>query len=67
MRSSLQRRVLHWHRIIENHHHAVTGIAFERPAILDDLLANGSVVFAQQRYYVLRISAFGKPVKPFTS
>src|SRR6516164_2875895 len=60
----LQRRVLDWHRIVEHNHHAVTGIAFERSAILDDLLANCSVVFAQQRYYVLRVSAFSETSEP---
>ena len=30
---SLKRRALYWHWIIKDHHHAVTGIAFERAAI----------------------------------
>jgi hypothetical protein len=39
-------------------------VSFERAAVLDNLLANCSVVYAQQRYYVLRVGTFGDPVTP---
>ena len=43
----LERRVLYRHWIIEDHHHAVAGVAFERAAVLDDFLADCRVVVAQ--------------------
>ena len=45
---SLKRRVLDWHRIIEDHHHAVTSVSFERAVVLDDDFADGRMVVAQQ-------------------
>ena len=54
------RRVLHRDGIVENDHHAVTRIAFQRAAVLDDLLAYGSVVFTEQCDYVFRVGAFGE-------
>jgi hypothetical protein len=42
----LECRVLHWHRIVEDHHHTVTGIAFEGAAVSDDEFADGRVVVA---------------------
>ena len=56
----LQCRVLHCHWITEHDHHTVTSVAFERAAVFDDLLANGRVILAEQRYYVLRVCAFGE-------
>ena len=44
----LERRVLYWHRIVEDHHHAVTSVAFERAVVLDDDFADGRMVVAQQ-------------------
>jgi hypothetical protein len=43
---SLESRVLYWHWIIEDHHHAVTGIAFKRAVVFDDFLANRRMVVA---------------------
>ena len=57
---SLERRVLDWHWIIEDHHHPVTGVAFERAAVLNDLLANRRMIFAEQRDYIFRVGAFGE-------
>ena len=44
---SLERWVLYWHWIVEHHHHAVAGIAFERAAVLDDDFADCRMVVAQ--------------------
>ena len=60
----LERWVLDWNWIVEDHHYAVTSIAFERAAVLDDLLANGCVVFAEQRDYVFRVGAFSEAGEP---
>jgi hypothetical protein len=60
----LKRRVLHRDWIVEDHHHTVTGVAFERAAVFDDFLTNGRVVFAQQRYDVFRIGALSEPGEP---
>jgi hypothetical protein len=60
----LERWVLDWHGIVEHDHHTVTSVTFERTAVFDDLLANGRMVFTQQRHYVFRISAFGKTSEP---
>jgi hypothetical protein len=57
----LERGVLHWHWIIEDHHHPVTGIPFECAVVLDDDFANGRVVVAQQSHHVFGIRAFGEP------
>src|SRR5262249_56737032 len=39
----LERGVLDWHRIVEDHHHAVTGIArFLPPQVADLIVASGS-------------------------
>ena len=57
----LERRVLYWHWIIEDHHHAVTSIAFERAVVLDDDFADGRVVVAQQGHHVFRVGAFSEP------
>src|SRR5580704_13595412 len=51
----LKRRVLYWHWIVEHHHHAVTGVAFERAVVLDDDFANGCMIVAQQRHHVFRV------------
>ena len=32
----LKRRVLYWHWIIKDHHHAVPGVPFERAVVLDE-------------------------------
>src|SRR5262249_6524308 len=49
---------LHW--IIENHHHAVASVAFERAVVFDDDFADGRVVVAQQGHYVFSVSAFSE-------
>jgi hypothetical protein len=43
----LERRVLHGHRIVENDHHAIASVAFERAAVFDDDLPDRRVVVAQ--------------------
>ena len=60
----LERRVLDWHRIVEDHHHAVTGVAFERAVVLDDDFADGRMVVAQQGHHVFRVGAFGEAGEP---
>ena len=45
---SLKRRVLDWHWIVEDDHHAVTSVAFERAVVFDDDFADGRMVVAQQ-------------------
>ena len=42
----LERRVLYWHRIIEDDHHAIASVAFERAVVFDDDFADGRVVVA---------------------
>src|ERR1700719_133058 len=44
---SLERWVLHRHRIVEHYHHAVISIRFERTVVLDDDLADGRMVVAR--------------------
>ena len=56
----LECRVLDRNRIVEDDHHAVTGVTFERATVLDDLLANGRVVLAEQFHYVFRIGALSE-------
>ncbi len=60
----LKRRVLDRHRIVEDHHHAVTGIALERAAVSDDEFADSGVVVAQQGHHVFRVGALSEPCKP---
>jgi hypothetical protein len=43
---SLKRRVLHWHRIIQDDHHTVAGVTFERAVVLDDDFADSRMVVA---------------------
>jgi hypothetical protein len=57
----LKRRVLYWHWIVEDHHHTVASVAFERTVVLDDDFADGRMVVAQQGHHVFGIGAFGKP------
>ena len=57
----LQRWVLHWHRIVEDHHHPVASVPFERAVVLDDDFADGGMVIAQQSHDVFRIGAFSEP------
>jgi hypothetical protein len=45
---SLERRVIYWDWIVEDDHHAVTGVAFERAAVFDDNFADCRMVVAQQ-------------------
>src|SRR5262249_9533508 len=54
----LESGVIYWNWIIEHHHHAVTGIAFERTAILVYDHANRCMIFTQQSHHVFRIGAF---------
>jgi hypothetical protein len=57
----LERWVLYRHRIVEDDHHAVAGVAFESAAVLDDDFANRGVVLTQQHHYVFSICAFSEP------
>ena len=43
----LERRVLYRHGIVEDHHHAIASVAFERAVILDDDFADCRMVVAQ--------------------
>ena len=52
--------VIDWNWVVEDHHHSVTSIAFKRAAILDDDLADGRMVVAQQRHHVFCVGAFGE-------
>src|SRR5262249_13444527 len=47
-----KRWIVNGDRIVEDYHHPVAGIAFKRPAVLDDDFANRCVVIVQQRHYV---------------
>ena len=49
--------VFYWNWIVEDHHHAVTGIAFEGAAILDDEFADGRMVVSQKRHYVFGVGS----------
>ena len=60
----LKRRVLHRHRIIEDHHHAVTSVAFERAVVLDDDFADCRMIVAQQGHHVFRVGALGEAGEP---
>src|SRR5262249_46339424 len=57
----LKRGVLYWNWIIEDHHHAVTGITLKRAVVFGDDFADGRMVVAQQRHYVFGVGAFGEP------
>jgi hypothetical protein len=39
-------RVLDWHWIIEDHHHTVASVSFERAVVLYDDFADGRMVVA---------------------
>jgi len=52
---SLKRRVFNRHRIVEDHHHAVTSVAFKRAAVFDDDLTDCRMVIAQQSHNVFRV------------
>ena len=60
----MKRWVLHWHWIVEDHHHAVTSITFERAVILDDDFANGRVVVTKQSHHVFSVGALCEPGEP---
>ena len=60
----LKRRVLYRHWIVEDHHHAVTGVAFERAVVLDDDFADGRMVVAQQGHHVFSVGAFSEAGEP---
>ena len=55
---SLERWVLDRHRIIEDHHHPVARVPFERAAVPDNDLADGRMVFAQQSHHVFWVGSF---------
>ena len=57
----LESRVINRDWIVKDHHHPVTSVAFKRAAVLDDDLANRSMIVAQQRHHVFCVRAFGKP------
>jgi hypothetical protein len=60
----LSRGVLDWHRIVEDHHYTVTGVAFERAAIFDDFIANGRMIVAQQGHHVFGVCALCEAREP---
>src|ERR1700721_2849546 len=53
-------RILHWNWIIEDHHHAIAGIALERATVLDNDLADCGVIVSQQSHHVCWIRTFGE-------
>jgi hypothetical protein len=59
----LEGGVIHRHRIVEDHHHAIASVAFERPAVLDDYFADSGMVVAQQRHHVFRVRTLGEARK----
>src|SRR6516225_10703409 len=59
----LECRVFYWDRIIEDHHHTVTGKSFKRAAVFDDDLTDCRMIVAQQRHYVFRVRTFGETGK----
>src|SRR5207244_1202196 len=46
-------------RIVEEDHHPVAREVFERPLMLDDELAHGAVVLAEDSENLLRLGGFG--------
>ena len=56
----LERRVLYWHWIIKDHHHAVASVSFKRAVVLDDDFADGGMVVAEQGHHVFCIGALGE-------
>ena len=60
----LKRRVLNWHRIIEDYYHAIACIAFERAVVFDNDFADGRMVIAQQRHHIFSVGTFGEPREP---
>ena len=60
----LKRWVLYRDWIVEDHHHAVASVAFERAVVLDDDFADGRMVVAQQGHHVFRIRTFGEAGEP---
>ena len=60
----LKRRVLYRHWIIEDDHHAITSVPFERAVILDDDFADGRMIVAQKSHHVFRIGTFSEPGEP---
>ena len=56
----LQRRVLDWHWIIENYHHAITSISFERAVVFDDDFTNRRMIVAQEGHNVFSVGALGE-------
>src|SRR5215468_1421454 len=51
----LEGRVIYRNRIIEHHHHPVTGVAFKRAAIVVYDLTNSRMVLTQQSHHVFWI------------
>ena len=51
----LQRWVLDGNRIIEDDHHAVASKSLKRAALLNDDLADGRMIVAQERHHVFRV------------
>ncbi len=59
----LQRWVVYWNWTVEDYHDTVASVAFYRAAVLDDLFADGGVIFAQQRYHIFGLGALGEAGK----
>src|SRR5262249_36203953 len=55
---SLQRGIFDRNRIIEDDHDAVARITFECAAVLDDYLADSSMILGQERHDVFWVRAF---------
>ena len=60
----LRRWVLYWHRVIEDDHHAVISVPFQRAIVVDDDFADGRMVVASQGRHVFRVGALGEPGEP---
>jgi hypothetical protein len=61
---SLKRWAVYRDRIVEDHHHAITGVPLKRTAVLDDDFADGCVIIAQKRNNVFRVGAFKEASEP---
>src|SRR5262249_18434811 len=52
---SLQRGVFEGNRIIKYDHHTIASVAFKRTAVLNDDLADGRMVVAQESHHIFRV------------
>jgi hypothetical protein len=60
--NGLERRVFHWHRIIENDHNAISK-SLKRATVFDDDLTDCRMIVAQQGHYIFRVSTFREASK----